>query len=172
MCMRMAGQVCWGHTVSYVALVNKHIQLPVTQHAMYMMSCHDLCFGGEWLASASILSLRYESGSVIIRPLSHYQIIIIINQSPGGTSAHQEQRDPALGGTSATQVRSALLTLAQGGTSAIQAHRGSAAWEHVGNPSTEMMMKTEFASSDEPRCSQEQSSPTEGHLGASPHAVW
>ena len=76
-----------------------------------------------------------------------------------------------LGARRPTQVKSTLLTLALGGTSAIQAHRGSAAWEHVGNPSTEMMMKTEFASSDEPRCSQEQSSPTEGHLGASPHAV-
>ena len=32
-------------------------------------------------------------------------------------------------------------------------------------------MKTELASNDEPRCSQEQSSPTEGHLGASPHDV-
>ena len=65
-----------------------------------------------------------------------------------------------LGARRPTQARSTLLTLALGGTSAIQAHRGSAAWEHVGNPSTEMMMKTEFASNDEPRCSQEQSSPT------------
>ncbi len=73
----------------------------------------------------------------------------------GSTSAHQAQRDPSLGSTSANP-------------SEVNTVQNSDSWAHVGQPSTQRLCflgarrqskhrETESASNDEPRCSQESS---------------
>ena len=110
------------HTVSSVVFV--HMFIRADMH----ISCYDrdssslFCRGRVPCHSIDPV-FAVQSRQVINQTLGHHQIIIIINKSPGGTSAHQEQRDPALGGTSAnpSEVNSA--------------HSGTR--RHVGHPSAQ-----------------------------------
>ena len=124
------------HTVSFVVFVNMfiHPTCHVYDVMLFVLSGKSDLPQRRSCLSCTVIGKSSTSHSVIIRSSSS-SIRVLGARRP---TRNRETRH--LGARRPTQVKSTLLTLALGGTSAIQAHRGSAAWEHVGNPSAEMMI--------------------------------